>query len=43
MIHAYKRPRNVSFGSDIMDKERSRFLDAVGIDSEYRKDSAKTA
>jgi hypothetical protein len=43
MIHAYKRPRDVSFGIDIVDKTRSRFLDAVGITSEYRKDSARTA
>ena len=43
MIHSYKRPRDVSFGVDIFDKARSRFLDAVGIKSEYRKDSARTA
>jgi hypothetical protein len=43
MIHSYKRPRDVSFGMDIVDKTRSRFLDAVGIRSEYRKDSARTA
>ena len=43
MIHSYKRPRNVSFGVDIVKKPRSRFLDAVGISSEYRRDKAKTA
>lgn len=43
MMHAYKRPRDVSFGKDIVDKARSRFLNAVGIKSVYRKDSAKTA
>jgi len=43
MIHFYKRPRNVSFGVDIVKKPRSRFLDAVGISSEYRRDKAKTA
>ncbi|MCX7424139.1 MAG: ATP-binding domain-containing protein [Planctomycetia bacterium] len=43
MIHSYKRPRDVSFGMEIVDKRRSRFLDAVGIKSKYRKDSAKTA
>jgi DNA helicase-2/ATP-dependent DNA helicase PcrA len=43
MMHSYKRPRDVSFGTDILDKTRSRFLDAVGIRSEYRKDSARTA
>ena len=43
MMHSYKRPRDVSFGLDIVDKMRSRFLDSVGIRSEYRKDSARTA
>lgn len=43
MMHSYKRPRDVSFGMDIVDKTRSRFLDAIGIRSEYRKDSARTA
>ena len=43
MMHSYKRPRDVSFGMDIVDKKRSRFLDAVGIGSDYRKSSAKTA
>ena len=43
MIHSFKRPRNVSFGEDIVKKTRSRFLDAVGIKSKYMKESAKTA
>ena len=43
MMHSYKRPRSVSFGQNITDKPRSRFLDAVGIKSEYRRGSAKTA
>jgi len=43
MLHAYKRRRDVSFGKDIVDKTRSRFLDSVGIKSEYCKNSAKTA
>jgi len=43
MIHSYKRPRNISFGIDIAAKTRSRFLDAIGIKSEFRKDNAKTA
>ncbi len=37
MFHAFKRPRSISFGEDLIDKKRSRFLDAVGIDSEYRR------
>jgi hypothetical protein len=43
MIHSYKRPRDISFGMELVDKKRSRFLDAVGIKSDYRRDSAKTA
>ena len=43
MIHSYKRPRDVSFGMDIVSKKRSRFLDALGIDSHYLKERAKTA
>ena len=43
MVHSYKRQRDVSFGQNITDKPRSRFLDAVGIKSKYRRDSAKTA
>ncbi len=35
MLHAYRRPRNISFGPDIIEKRRSRFLDSVGIDSTF--------
>jgi len=37
LFHAYKRPRNISFGKDLLDKKRSRFLDATGIRSQYIK------
>jgi DNA helicase-2/ATP-dependent DNA helicase PcrA len=43
MLHSYKRPRNVSFGKDAIDKARSRFLDTIGIKSDYRRGNAKTA
>jgi DNA helicase-2/ATP-dependent DNA helicase PcrA len=43
MMHSYKRPRDVSFGTDVIDKRRSRFLDAIGIKSVYLRESAKTA
>jgi superfamily I DNA/RNA helicase len=43
LLHSYRRPRDVSFGAEICDKPRSRFLDALGIPSVYRKDKAKTA
>ncbi len=42
LFHSYKRPRKVSFGSDLTDKKRSRFLDALGRDSKYIRDRAKT-
>ena len=37
LFHAYKRPRNISYGADLMDKKRSVFLDALGRPSEYKK------
>ena len=35
MTHAYKRPRNISYGQEMGDKPRSRFLNAVKIKSRY--------
>lgn len=35
MLHAYRRPRNISYGPDVGDKTRSRFLEAVNIGSQY--------
>lgn len=37
LFHSYKRPRNVSYGQDLTEKPRSRFLDALGRDSEWKK------
>lgn len=37
LFHAYKRLRNISYGDEFRDKPRSRFLDAIGRDSEYIK------
>ncbi len=37
LLHAYKRPGNISFGSELMDKQRSRFIDVLGRKSEYKK------
>ncbi|MCK4321188.1 ATP-dependent helicase [candidate division WOR-3 bacterium] len=37
LFHAYKRPRNISYGAVLMDKPRSRFLDIVGRKSEWKK------
>jgi len=36
LLHAYKRLRNISFGQEFQDKPRSRFLDAIDRDSEYK-------
>lgn len=37
MLHAFKRPRNISYGPEVLKKPRSRFLDSIGINSEYKK------
>jgi superfamily I DNA/RNA helicase len=42
LFHAYKRPRNISYGNDLMDKKRSVFLDAIGRPSEWKKPKTKT-
>lgn len=42
LLHSYKRPRNVSFGFELTDKRRSRFLDTLGRDSKYIRSKAKS-
>ncbi len=37
LFHAYKRPRNISYGDDLMNKKRSRFLDAIERPSEWKE------
>ena len=37
LFHSFKRPRNISCGHEILGKRRTRFLDAVGIASEFKK------
>jgi superfamily I DNA/RNA helicase len=37
LFHAYRRPRSISYGVNLMDKRRSEFLDAIGRDSEFRR------
>lgn len=37
MMHSFKRRRNISFGPEITEKKRSRFLDAIGKASDYKK------
>lgn len=37
MFHAYRRPRNISYGENLTDKRRSEFLDAISRDSEFKR------
>ncbi len=37
LLHAFKRPRNISYGDVLMDKSRSRFLDIIGRKSEWKR------
>ena len=37
LFHSYKRPRNISYGQALMEKTRSRFLDAIGRNSEWKR------
>jgi superfamily I DNA/RNA helicase len=37
LFHAYRRPRNISYGVALTDKRRSEFLDALGRESEFRR------
>lgn len=37
LFHSYRRPRNISYGQVMTEKKRSRFLDALGRKSAYKK------
>jgi DNA helicase-2/ATP-dependent DNA helicase PcrA len=37
LFHSYKRPRNISHGQALTGKVRSKFLDALGRDSEWKE------
>jgi len=37
LFHSFKRPRKISYGQELSQKERSRFLDALGRKSEYKR------
>ena len=39
LFHAFKRPRNISYGQELSQKKRSRFLDTLGRKSDYKKPS----
>jgi superfamily I DNA/RNA helicase len=37
LFHSFKRPRNISYGPELSQKARSRYLDTLGRKSEYKK------
>jgi len=37
LFHAYRRPRNISYGKTLIDKSRSEFLNVIGRDSEFKQ------
>jgi len=41
LLHSYKRLRSISYGPEITDKKRSRFLDSIGRKSRYLKGGAR--
>ena len=41
LFHSFKRPRNISHGPELTKKTKSRFLNAIGRDSEYKKPKKK--
>ena len=41
LFHSYKRPRNISYGVDLTDKPRSKFLDAIGRISDWKAPKKK--
>lgn len=43
LFHSYKRPRDISHGQEIMNKERSKFLDVIGRKSEWKGYKKKKA
>lgn len=43
LFHAFKRPRDISYGQELSDKQRSRFLEAIDRPSEFKKPKQKKA
>ncbi|MGB8225971.1 MAG: ATP-dependent helicase [Sedimentisphaerales bacterium] len=37
LFHSYKRPRNISYGPDFTQKQKSQFLDVIGRKSEWKQ------
>ncbi|GAH90162.1 unnamed protein product, partial [marine sediment metagenome] len=37
LFHSYKRPRGISYGQELINKERSKFLDVIGRESKWKR------
>jgi len=37
LFHSFRRARNISYGPELSEKERSRFLNALGRASEFKR------
>jgi superfamily I DNA/RNA helicase len=37
LFHSYKRPRGISYGQELTNKERSKFLGVIGRESEWKR------
>jgi len=43
LFHSYKRPREISYGQELINKERSKFLNVIGRESEWKGHKKKKA
>jgi DNA helicase II / ATP-dependent DNA helicase PcrA len=43
LLHSFKRLRSISYGPEITEKKRSRFLDSIGRKSKYLKGDGRTS
>jgi DNA helicase II / ATP-dependent DNA helicase PcrA len=41
LLHSFKRRRDISYGEELRNKKRSRFLDAIGRESEWKRFKTK--
>ena len=37
LFHSYKRPRGISYGQELTNKRRSKFIDVIGRESEWKR------
>lgn len=43
LFHSYKRPWEISYGQELINKERSKFIDVIGRESEWKGHKKKKA